>query len=92
MTTICKDCGVRGRGVHHCEEYSEVAHLTAELDRVEREYDDKCDALQARVEALTTAFHIACGTISTMDEWSDKHPQDVVDEYLRLATEPPHDH
>ena len=21
MTTICKDCGVQGMGVHHCEEY-----------------------------------------------------------------------
>ena len=30
----------------------EIERLTAELDRVEREYDDKCDALQARIEAL----------------------------------------
>ena len=21
MTTVCKDCGVQGMGVHHCEEY-----------------------------------------------------------------------
>ena len=22
MTTVCKTCGVRGLGVHHCEEYN----------------------------------------------------------------------
>lgn len=39
----------------------------------------------ARMLKLQSAFHMACGTISTMPEWADKHPQDVVDEYMRLA-------
>lgn len=46
----------------------------------------KClDEANRKIAKLQTAFHIACGTISTMDQWADKHPQDVVDEYLRLA-------
>jgi len=41
--------------------------------------------LGRRGDELEAAFHMACGTISTMPEWSDKHPMDVSDEYLRLA-------
>jgi len=43
--------------------------------------------LNTKIERLETAFRMACGTISTMEQWKDKHPQDVVDEYLRLANE-----
>ena len=71
---------------------SDCKHDDMTIAELNKNYSDEvalaCPCCQQdEIERLTTAFHIACGTISTMPGWSDKHPQDVVDEYLRLATE-----
>ena len=47
MSTVCKDCGVQGKGVHHCEQYHNQAHSIAEYQHIEKE-------LQAKVEELTS--------------------------------------
>jgi len=46
MSTVCKDCSIRGKGVHRCEQYHNLAHSIAEYQRIEEE-------LQAKVEELT---------------------------------------
>jgi len=45
MSTICKDCGIKGKGVHHCEQYHNMAHSIGEYQRIEA-------ALKAKVEEL----------------------------------------
>ena len=52
MSTICKDCGVQGKGVHHCEQYYNQTHSIAEYQRIEEE-------LQAKVEKLETERNLA---------------------------------
>ena len=59
MSTVCKDCGVQGKGVHHCEQYHNQTHSIAEYQHIEKE-------LQAKVEELTAALK---SIISETDEW-----------------------
>ena len=51
MSTLCKDCGVQGKGVHHCEQYHNQTHSIAEYQHIEKE-------LQAKVEELTGELSI----------------------------------
>ena len=50
MSTVCKDCGCKGKGVHHCEQYYNQMHSIAEYQRIEEELEAKVAELQSRIK------------------------------------------
>ena len=68
-----------------CTVQSAVEDATELHDSKMEDLEIVLNVANESIAELETAFHIACGTISTMSEWLDKHPMDVSDEYLRLA-------
>ena len=53
MSTVCKDCGVQGKGVHHCEQYHNQTHSIAEYQHIEKELQAKVEELTAEVDRLS---------------------------------------
>ena len=52
MSTVCKDCSIHGKGVHHCEQYHNQAHSIAEYQRIEKELQAKIKELTDRIKWL----------------------------------------
>jgi cell fate (sporulation/competence/biofilm development) regulator YlbF (YheA/YmcA/DUF963 family) len=55
MSTLCKDCGVQGKGVHHCEQYHNQTHSIAEYQHIEKELQAKIEELEKQ---LKDALHL----------------------------------
>jgi len=58
-----------------------------EKDEIIRQYEGEFDGLGKRVEELESTLRFMSGLLSTYGHWAGMHPQEVMDEVLKMSAE-----
>ena len=82
MEVKCPDCGYSVVAYSRVRMKHYAVHCECSMD-----IEPVAQLLVKEIERLQTMARLLSGTVSTMFQWEDKHPQDVYAHYYQQATE-----